>query len=118
MHTRVVTSSLLTCKVEDCAEGYPRLAAYLASSLDYLQFRDFSYLRTRILLEQQQILEDLEAELDMLDKADMQGGPATQQYLRNRYKDTIRQDQNPRPQRTRSRVLSEISSQLEKYGKV
>lgn len=53
--------------VDKCAQGYPRLAAFIDSDPNFMIYRRFGYLRTRLLLYHQDVLRGREKELDSLD---------------------------------------------------
>ena len=54
--------------VSDCRRGYPLLAAFLDSDESFMIFRRFGYIQSRLLLEKQDQLRKLEAELEALDE--------------------------------------------------
>ena len=56
--------------MESSPEGYPRLAAFLDSDDNFMIFRRFGYIQTRLLLEKQARLLHLEQKLDQLDTQD------------------------------------------------
>ncbi|KAI9787484.1 MAG: hypothetical protein M1839_000013 [Geoglossum umbratile] len=56
--------------VEQCQNGYPRLAAFKASDHNFMIYRSFSYLHARCLLYIQDELACLEHKLDKLDEAE------------------------------------------------
>jgi hypothetical protein len=58
--------------VQDCPDGYPRLGAFLDSDDNFMVYRRFGYLQSRLLLEKQEHLRQLEEELDNLDTVDAQ----------------------------------------------
>lgn len=49
-------------------EGYPNLAAYQDSDEEFMIYRRFGYLQSRVLLERQDSLRKLEKELDSFDE--------------------------------------------------
>lgn len=53
--------------MQDCKRGYPRLAAFLDSDENFMVYRRFGYLQSRLLLEKQDELRLLEEKLDILD---------------------------------------------------
>jgi hypothetical protein len=55
-------------KVEDFPDGYPRLAAFVASEQKMMQFRGFRMIRTRLLLHLQTDIQRLDTELNRLDE--------------------------------------------------
>ena len=89
-------------QVEHYRQGYPRLAAFLNVDGDFTVLKRFDNLHMRSLLEQQDRLRELEAELDHCDDTE-----TVQLYLSSR-----RQDSN----RTRRELMKEISAQLKAYG--
>jgi hypothetical protein len=60
--------------VQDCPDGYPRLGAFLDSDDSFMVYRRFGYLQSRLLLEKQEHLRQLEEELENLDTVDAQMG--------------------------------------------
>lgn len=54
--------------VDNCPEGYPRLAAFLDSDENFMLYRRFGFLQTRLLLNKQAELREYEKELDRLDQ--------------------------------------------------
>jgi hypothetical protein len=61
--------------------GYPRLAAFLDSDDNFKLYRRFGYLQSRVLLEKQDDLRQLERELERLDQQDKE---ADEELLRTR----------------------------------
>ena len=53
--------------VESCPKGYPNLAAFLDSDENFMVYRRFGYLQSRLLLEKQDELRKLEKKLDLMD---------------------------------------------------
>lgn len=53
--------------VQSCPRGYPRLAALADSDENFMIYRRFGYLQSRLLLEKQDELRSLEEELEILD---------------------------------------------------
>ena len=94
--------------------GYPRLAAYLASSTESLQFRGFSYLRVRLLLEQQDELRRLENELEEVDNHDGSGPSEQKRYLCNRRADR-RARKHKEPNRSRTEIFADIYEKMRRY---
>jgi len=64
--------TLLTGTVEDFPEGYPQLAAIIQSDNTFASFRQFGRLSTRILLQLQNELTEIESQVDQLDASDAQ----------------------------------------------
>jgi hypothetical protein len=92
--------------VEECPEGYPRLAALLDSDENFMLYRRFGFLQARILLNKQDQLRELEKDLDRLDKLDSKKDPSV---LKSREKDD---SLNGR----RKKVLFEIEENFKEYG--
>ncbi|KIM94110.1 hypothetical protein OIDMADRAFT_184533 [Oidiodendron maius Zn] len=62
--------SLIVRKFKDCPRGYPNLAVFLDSSEEFMVYRRFGYLQSRIILNKQDQLRELEKRLDREDKDD------------------------------------------------
>ena len=98
--------------MEDCPEGYPRLAAFLSSDHNVMVYRGFNYLHSRCLLYQQDELVALERRLDEMDKDDEEDADErVRKCLRSRELDDVRKDQ---PRRS---LLREIKDKLSEYGR-
>lgn len=63
------------CLVHKTPRGYPKLAAFLDSDDNFMVFRRFGYLQSRLLLAKQDDLRLMETQLDRLDKADAVNDP-------------------------------------------
>jgi hypothetical protein len=70
--------------VDSCPEGYPRLAAFLDSDENFMLYRRFGFLQTRLLLNKQAELREHEKALDRLDEEDKTRSPSR---LKSREKD-------------------------------
>lgn len=55
-------------KVHDCPRGYPHLSAFLASDENLMIYRRFTYIQSRLILNKQDEMRQLEYELDRLDE--------------------------------------------------
>lgn len=97
--------------VEDCPEGYPRLAAFLSSDQNFTLYRGFSYLHSRVLLDLQEDIACLERELDRRDKEDEANGE--RRRLRCVDQDRAKGRNEDRP---RQEILADIKSKLIEYG--
>lgn len=62
--------------MQECPEGYPRLAAFLDSDENFMIYRRFGYVQSRLLLDKQNELQDLEKALEEMDTDDKQANPA------------------------------------------
>ncbi|KAI0477044.1 hypothetical protein GGR56DRAFT_386601 [Xylariaceae sp. FL0804] len=88
--------------VEDHQRGYPRLAAFVSSSRDFVMFRCFATLHARIVLHKQDELAELEERLVELDRRE-----TTAYFLTSR-----RSDGNAE----RGQLLREIEQKLAEYN--
>jgi hypothetical protein len=61
--------------VKQRAKGYPRLATFLDSDDNFMIYRRFGFLSTRLLLDQQDQLRLLEEELDNIDQYEDENNP-------------------------------------------
>ncbi|KAL9121411.1 MAG: hypothetical protein Q9187_002037 [Circinaria calcarea] len=96
-------------KVEECPEGYPRLAAFLSSEHNFSIYRGFTYLHARVLLGLQDQIAALERELDKKDQLDTNNGFGDRLYSRAR--DEIEDTDT----RSRLKILNDIRSKLGEY---
>ncbi|KAK4943912.1 hypothetical protein LTR10_016628 [Elasticomyces elasticus] len=55
-------------------DGYPRVAAFLDSDENFMVYRRFGYLQSRLLLEKQDDLRRLECELELMDREEFDAG--------------------------------------------
>lgn len=92
--------------VEDCPEGYPRLAAFLDSDENFMLYRRFGFLQSRLLLHKQDQLRELEKDLDRLDKVDQIQNPT---LLKSREKDNAENGK-------REKLLSQVEDKFKEYG--
>lgn len=103
--------------MDSAPEGYPKLATYLSSDRNFMQYRGFSYLHARLLLALQCDIEGLERELDDLDARDMEGN---QDRLRSKRRDDIEarkmEDAKDDDERSRPAILADLKQQLMDYG--
>lgn len=107
---------MLTSAVDEYPRGYPRLAAFLSSTPDTLLFRNFLYLRTRLLLGQQNAVQKLEEELDAVDIEDSRGCPQQREALRRSAAQEHRLVSGLQ-RRSRSTILEETYMAIQKYGR-
>lgn len=87
--------------------SYPRLAAFVNTDPSFMIFRRFGYVRARLILDQQEKLREMEAELDDLDEADNHYPRAP---LRSRSADVGSSDQRRRI------LLVQLAEELKAYG--
>ena len=95
--------------VDDAGPGYPRLAAFVDSDANFMIYRRFGYLRTRLLLYHQDVLRAREEELDKLDKSSLDD-PTTERQLCSRRVD---EDQEF-PQRME--LYEKLDKEIRTYG--
>jgi hypothetical protein len=98
--------------VKETAAGFPRLATFQAADPSYSMYRGFAYLHSRLLLDLQDELTALEAELEEVDWDDHDFNPGR---LRSREIDVevARQEGDVRNRRY---LLVEIKTKLTEYG--
>lgn len=89
--------------IEDYRPGYPQYAALLGSADNFLAFRRFRRLRSRLILLRQDKVAALERELDRLDSEETQVWNLCQ----------LRLDEN----QERQKLLLDIERELAEYGK-
>ena len=94
--------------MESCPEGYPNLAAFLDSDENFMLYRRFGYLQSRILLHKQDELRALEEQLDRQDRKDA-ADPKTKRLLQSRDLD----DNSGSPRKS---LLKMIEMAYKEYG--
>ncbi|KAH8678811.1 hypothetical protein BGZ60DRAFT_428633 [Tricladium varicosporioides] len=109
-------------KVEDKFRGYSSLSTFLDSDENFMIYRRFGYLHSRVLLRIQDQLRKLEQELDRYDKEDAdaaeKGSEQSRKLLMSRDLDEAadRRELKANPDlRTRTQILNDIEQCLEKY---
>jgi len=83
--------------------GYPKLARFLDSDDNFMLYRRFGFLQTRLLLEKQSSLQLFEQELDELDTSETQGD-GNEDILCNR---------DPHPDETHASRRNELMTSIE-----
>ena len=96
--------------VDEAPDGYPRLAAFVDSDPNFMIYRRFGYLRTRLLLYYQAGLQDLEERLDEKDEMSFEN-PNYLPDLRSRDRDDMYNQQG------RKELMQSLSKQLILYGR-
>jgi hypothetical protein len=104
-----LTSKANNISVEAREKGYPRLAAFIDSDVDYNMFRGFGSLHALLLLHKQAELTELEGQLQELDKADA-NNPETKWKLHSHI-NTPKGDNE-----TRKALLEKIELKMKEYG--
>ncbi|KAL8740282.1 MAG: hypothetical protein Q9190_007000, partial [Brigantiaea leucoxantha] len=103
-------------KIEDCPLGYPRVAAFMDSDDNFMMYRRFGFLYSRILLSKQDELRELEDTLDDMDKRDSLRDEHSRKCLMSRTKDFHRKTTDGR--KPRSVLIQEIEKKLYEYGQI
>ncbi|KAA6412628.1 MAG: hypothetical protein FRX48_03620 [Lasallia pustulata] len=102
--------------LESCPDGYPRLAAFQSSDQNFIIYRGYSYLHSRLLLYLQHEIACAEKELDLMDKDDFEDdtedGAFYRKCLKSRDKDDVREG------RPRRELLYKIKDLLLQYDEV
>ncbi|KIW84783.1 hypothetical protein Z517_00171 [Fonsecaea pedrosoi CBS 271.37] len=94
--------------VECAVRGWPRIATVVDSDPNFMIYRRFGFLRTRLLLWHQDILREMESRLDYQDMQDARSAK-TRRYLSNRDGDDMR---TPAVRRV---LFQELDAQLKAY---
>ena len=110
--------------MEDCADGYALVATFQSSDRNFMHYRGFFDLHSRLLLELQFNVESLERELDRLDAWDSNSGEEKRQIcLRSKAKDHTYSKLERMPdafqgefEKTRPEVFAELKQKLLEYG--
>lgn len=95
--------------MENNPNGYPRLATFHASDPNFGLYRSYSYLHSRILLDYQDEITELEKELDNCDWDDYEEDPDCPKRR------AIGPDDDG-SERNRRTVLRDIKTKLMEYG--
>lgn len=98
--------SLIEFVVSDSPPGYPNLAAFLDSDEGFMIHRRFGFLQSRLLLEKQEELRDLEKKLEKMDKKEAKDD--------ERWPRTIKPAAILRESRTK--LLTQIEEKFCSYG--
>ncbi|KIW30876.1 uncharacterized protein PV07_02568 [Cladophialophora immunda] len=93
----------------ECAvAGWPRIATFVDSDPNFMIYRRFGWLRTRLLLYQQDVIREMESRLDYQDMQDA-ASAGTRRYLSNRDGDDMRTPA------VRKALFQELDSRLKAY---
>ena len=101
------TSESIIRNIASQPEGYPKIASILSSDPNFMIYRRFEYLRSRMLLRYQDEIAALERRLDVLDKVDARDKPL---LLKSRMRD----DEEPDPKR--QKLFAQVDEKLKTYG--
>ena len=99
--------------MEDYPNGYPRVSAFLDSDDCFPLYRRFGYLHSRLLMQKQDELRELEDLLQYMDKQDERTEEG-RECLQSRDTDESRDDEPVGE--TRKGLLSRIEKKLLEYG--
>ena len=102
--------------MEDFPRGFPKLACFLDSDDAFMVYRRFGSVFSRLLLNKQDEIRTLEAELEAMDKTDRVSGNGN--YLMSR---TLDVDREHLPDafngRSRPQLIEELEKKAMEYGK-
>ncbi|KAL8819996.1 MAG: hypothetical protein Q9223_001701 [Gallowayella weberi] len=104
--------------METFPEGFPRLACFLDSDDSFMLFKRFGIVFSRLLLNKQDEIRQMEAELLGMDKTDEKYGGEL--YLQSPYEDTQR-DANTIPRywsQTRPQLLQKLETKILEYSEL
>lgn len=105
---------LIVRTLESCPLGYPKLAAFIDSDDNFMIFRRFGFLYSRVLLNKQDEIRELESRLDEMDKKDYED-KSTRRCLKSRSRDEKRTDNTGQ---TRKELLRTSEQKLLEYGNI
>ena len=103
----LIRSHFLRKTVESCPRGYPNVAAFLDSDECFAMYRRFGFLQSRLLLDKQDELRELEEALDRVDRREANADP----------KRPMTRDLPREEVQSRRRLLSAIEEKFCSYGK-
>lgn len=92
------------------------MSTFLDSDENFMLYRRFGYLHSRLLLRKQDQLRKLEMELDDYDDYDADGPEERRRTLLSRDSDEAADRKLPPGTRTRTQILEEIEKKLATYG--
>lgn len=101
------SARFLTRKVSASPQGYPKLAAFLDSDESFMIYRRFGFIQSRLLLDKQDQLRELERKLERLDRVEAK---ADERWPRTR-------DLPDKQYEARTKLLNELEERFCSYGK-
>ena len=109
-------SILLTSPVQDHPRGFPKLACFLDSDDAFMTYRRFGLVFSRLLLNKQDEIQELEGTLLAMDRSDTADGNG--EYLMSRSQDVSRdRDSIPRSwPESRPQLLERLERKALEYG--
>jgi len=106
----------MTRSVEDFPKGFPRLACFLDSDDSFMLYRRFGTVFSRLLLNKQDEMRELEGLLQGMDKTDESSGKS--EYLMSRTEDVNRADDIPTAwPESRTQLMQKLEEKALQYGK-
>ena len=108
---------MLIPEVQDYPRGFPKVACFLDSDDAFMIYRRFGFVFSRLLLNKQDEIREMEATLQAMDRTDESEGNA--EYLMSRTEDVGRPRDNVPPafSETRPRLLERLEKKLLEYSK-
>lgn len=104
--------------LEECPNGYPRLSAFNSSEQNFMLYRGFSYIHSRLLLTLQAKIQALESELDSMDRLHSRIEDEKIR-LQSQYLDTDAcKDEAEEGERTREDVMEELRVKVCQYDEL
>lgn len=108
--------------VEDRPRGYPQVATFQSSDRNFLQYRGFVYLHSRVLSDMQFDIEQIETELDDLDRWEKDNGDLRKLSCKRRDSHKTAEELAcagwpAHLTRCRPLVLADLRAKLLEYGK-
>ncbi|MCJ1372338.1 hypothetical protein MMC20_003562 [Loxospora ochrophaea] len=115
--TTLVTSRVWSWGLEDFPVGYPKVAAFQDSDENFMIYRRFGFLFSRVLLYKQDELRELEENLNDMDERDAEDpDDRVKKCLKSRDLDDSRTI--PSGWETRRQLLQKIEKKLDEYSRV
>ncbi len=102
--------------MQDYPRGFPRLACFLDSDDAFMTYRRFGLVFSRLLLNKQDEIQELEGILLAMDRMDVKGG--NEGYLMSRTADVSRDGDSVPPSwsETRPQLLERLEKKALEYG--
>ena len=104
----------MTLVVEDFPKGFPRLACFLDSDNSFLVYRRFGTVFSRLLLNKQDEMREMEEVLLVMDKID--DGPENSVYLKSRTEDVRRGNIPHGLLGSRPQMMEKLEKKALEYG--
>ncbi|KAF2849077.1 hypothetical protein T440DRAFT_452894 [Plenodomus tracheiphilus IPT5] len=104
--------------LEECPNGYPRLAAFNASEQNFMLYRSFSCVHARLLLHLQASIQALESELDSLDRLHAQTAEGRSRLVSWDNDVEACEDEKAEGLRTRDDILEELRVKVNQYDEL